>query len=125
MASKLEWPHVALLGVLEPTAPCWHRGTHPLSPGSGGKGTLAIQAAMESYWTWRCCCLQSTAGTEEPQPLPLPHGLVVHSCSLRNSCCHGFSKENTSLPSFPTTTPHCLNLVTAVMTRLPEKGHFT
>lgn len=94
-----------------------------MSPGTGGKGTLGVQAAMESCWTWRCC-LQSMAGIETPQPLP--HGLAVHSCSLRNSCCHGFSKENTSLPPFPTTTtPHLLNLVTAVMTWLPEKGHFT
>lgn len=124
MASKLEWPCVALLGVLEPTALCLHHGRHPASPGTGGKGTLGIQPAMESCGTLRCC-LQSMAGTETPQPLPLPHGLTVHSCSLRNSCCHGFSKENTSLPPFPTTTtPHRLNLVTAVMTRLPEKGHF-
>lgn len=124
MPNKPEWPGVAWLGTLEPMAMCQHHGRHPASPGTGWKGTLGMQAAMESCWTWHCC-LQSRAGIEMPQPLPLPHGLAVHSCSLRNSCCHGFPKENTSLPPFPTTTPHRLNLVTAVMTRLPKKGHFT
>lgn len=98
MASKLEWPCVALLVMLEPTTLHQHCERHLVSPGTGGKGTLGIQVATERCWTWRCC-LQRMAGIE--MPLPLPHGLAVRSCSLRNSCCHGFSKENTSLPPSP------------------------
>lgn len=107
MPSKLEWPHVALLGMLEPMATCQHHRRHPTSPGTGGKGTLEMQSAMESCWTWHCC-LQSMAGIEMPQPLP--HGLAVHSCSLRNSCCHGFPKENTSSPPSPPPLPTALTL---------------
>lgn len=109
MPSKVEWPHVALLGMLEPMAMCQHHGRHPASPGTGGKGTLGMQAPMESCWAWHCC-LQSMAGIEMPQPLPLPHGLAVHSCSLRNSCCHGFPKENTSPPPSPPPLPTALTL---------------
>lgn len=43
---KLEWPRVALLGMLEPMTAFQHHGSRPASPGTGGKGTLGVHGEL-------------------------------------------------------------------------------
>ena len=60
------------------------------------------------------------------RPSPFPTASLCTAVPLEIAVAMVFPKKTHLFPPFPTTTtPHRLNLVTAVMTRLPEKGHFT
>lgn len=109
---------------------CWSPWQHASTVGDTQQALAHVGRRL-----WGCRLTWRAAGPDTaafrawlvlrcPSPFPFPMASLCTAVPLEIAVAMVFPKK-THLPPFPTSTPHRLNLVTAVMTRLPKKGHFT
>lgn len=111
---------------------CWSPHRCASTVGDTQQALALVGRGLRGYrLPWRAAgpgaaAFRARLALRHPSPFPFPMASPCTAVPLEIAVAMVFPKKTHLSPPFPTTTtPHRLNLVTAVMTWLPEKGHFT